>query len=60
MLSPHSRLKGWAGKQNIALLFIFITPVLLTRSPMMRARHLRQHDSADGELVELISLCSDP
>lgn len=60
MLSPTSRLKGWAGKQNIALLFILITPVFINQISCDEGQASRQHDSADGEHVSLISMCSDP
>lgn len=51
MLSPTFRLKGWAGKQNIALLFIFITPVFINQISRDEGQASRQHDSADGEHV---------
>lgn len=51
MLSPTSRLKGWAEKQNIALLFIFITPVFINQISYDEVQASRQRDSADGEHV---------
>lgn len=49
MFSPTSQLKGWAAKQNIALLFIFITPVFINQISYDEVQASRQYDSADGE-----------
>lgn len=47
----HIQIEGWAGKQNIALLFIFITPVFINQISCDEGQASRQHDSADGEHV---------
>lgn len=51
MLSPTYGLKGWAEKQNITLLFIFITPVFINQISYDEVQASHQHDYADGEHV---------
>lgn len=51
MFSPMYRLKGWTEKQNITLLFIFITLDFINQISCDVVQASHQHDCADGEHV---------
>lgn len=51
MFFPTYRLKGWAEKQNISLLFIFITPALINQISCDEVQASHQHGCADREHV---------